>query len=333
MLRDTGLSAEQQRMIGTIRDSAFSLLEIINDILDFSKIEAGKMELEIESVSLLSILEKTIEVLWFNAASKNVFLNILPDLNLPAFIRLDPVRIRQIVLNLVGNAIKFTHSNRQQGLVMLRTECRQSHDNHSEMILEVLDNGVGMTKAQLRQLFEPFTQADSSTTRKYGGTGLGLSITKSFVDLMGGKIEVESQPDAGSTFRLRLPCEAADEYRETELQRYSELNIKLLICIDNIWWPCCTLLNNSNWSISASIPGNLKAAYLNKPAWQNPSCLSATVTKLTNSIAIGGKRGCHVPCYYSMKTRLPLRLKRICGSVCFLVIRSNPRLCLRLWRC
>ncbi len=233
LLRDTGLSAEQQRMIGTIRDSAFSLLEIINDILDFSKIEAGKMELEIESVSLLSILEKTIEVLWFNAASKNVFLNILPDLNLPALIRLDPVRLRQIVLNLVGNAIKFTHSNRQQGLVMLRTECRQSHDNHSEMILEVIDNGVGMTKAQLRQLFEPFTQADSSTTRKYGGTGLGLSITKSFVDLMGGKIEVESQPDAGSTFRLRLPCEAADEYRETELQRYSELNIKLLICIDN----------------------------------------------------------------------------------------------------
>ncbi len=233
LLRDTGLSAEQLRMIGTIRDSAFSLLEIINDILDFSKIEAGKMELEIESVSLLSILEKTIEVLWFNAASKNVFLNILPDLNLPALIRLDPVRLRQIVLNLVGNAIKFTHSNRQQGLVIMRTECRQSHDNHSEMILEVIDNGVGMTKAQLRQLFEPFTQADSSTTRKYGGTGLGLSITKSFVDLMGGKIEVESQPDAGSTFRLRLPCEAADEYRETELQRYSELNIKLLICIDN----------------------------------------------------------------------------------------------------
>ncbi|MCE9786805.1 ATP-binding protein [Shewanella chilikensis] len=233
LLRDTGLSGEQQRMIGTIRDSAFSLLEIINDILDFSKIEAGKMELQIESVSLLPILETTIEVLWFNAASKNVFLNILPDLSLPALIRLDPVRIRQIVLNLVGNAIKFTHSNRQQGLVMLRTECRQSHDNHSEMILEVIDNGVGMTKAQLRQLFEPFTQADSSTTRKYGGTGLGLSITKSFVDLMGGKIEVESEPDAGSTFRIRLPCEAVDDHQETELQRYSELNIKLIICIEN----------------------------------------------------------------------------------------------------
>lgn len=196
---------------------------------------------------------------------------------------------------------------------MLRTECRQSHDNHSEMILEVIDNGVGMTKAQLRQLFEPFTQADSSTTRKYGGTGLGLSITKSFVDLMGGKIEVESQPDAGSTFRLRLPCEAADEYLETELQRYSELNIKLLICIDNKQHLVAVLhlVEQLELEYQCLDSGQLEGSYLNKPAWQNPSCLSATVTKLTNSIAIGGKRGCHVPCYYSMKTRLPLRLKRI----------------------
>ncbi|QSX28520.1 PAS domain S-box protein [Shewanella cyperi] len=233
LLRDTGLSSEQQRMANTIRDSAFSLLEIINDILDFSKIEAGKMELEIEPTSLLSILEKTVEVLWFNAASKNVFLNILPDLSLPREVLLDPVRIRQIVLNLLGNAIKFSHNQHQQGLVMLRTEFRRNHTQEHEVVLEVIDNGVGMTREQMNQLFEPFTQADSSTTRKYGGTGLGLTITKSFIDLMGGKIEVESEPNVGSTFRIRLPCRTADPYGESEQELYQGLNPGLIICIEN----------------------------------------------------------------------------------------------------
>ncbi|WP_087020424.1 PAS domain S-box protein [Thaumasiovibrio subtropicus] len=202
LLGSSSLVAEQQRMVTTIRDSSFSLLEIINDILDFSKIESGQMALEIVDTSLLSIMEKTADALWVNAHNKRVEVYIEHDFSVPATLRLDAIRVRQILMNLLGNAIKFTHSDTAAGLVVISN---QYLSEQQALSISVRDNGVGMTQEQMSKLFRPFTQADSTTTRKYGGTGLGLSITKSFVELMGGQITVESEIHRGSLFTITLP--------------------------------------------------------------------------------------------------------------------------------
>ncbi|AOT08153.1 PAS domain S-box protein [Pseudoalteromonas luteoviolacea] len=205
LLKETQLTSEQNTMISTIRDSSFSLLEIINDILDFSKIESGQMELESTEVNVLNLIEKTLEALWVNANQKGVNLFLLYDYKTPEFIRLDPVRTRQILLNLLGNAVKFSQRDDAIGNVSVGVAY-----NHKACELEIVvkDNGIGMTNEQIGKLFKPFTQADSSTTRKYGGTGLGLSITNSFVNLMGGQIDVESKIGIGSQFSIRIPAEA-----------------------------------------------------------------------------------------------------------------------------
>ncbi|CAM3693550.1 Signal transduction histidine-protein kinase BarA [Vibrio aerogenes CECT 7868] len=204
LLRDTSLTRDQKRMANTVRDSAFSLLEIINDILDFSKIEAGQMALEYTETSLLTLIEKTTEALWVNAGNKGVDIFIYYHFMTPDPLLLDSVRIRQIILNLLGNSIKFTGGNGRPGFVIIHI----SYDAGT-LTLSVEDNGIGMSEAQLGKLFRPFSQADSSTTRKYGGTGLGLSITKSFVDMMGGTIQAESQKGKGSTFTIKVPADAA----------------------------------------------------------------------------------------------------------------------------
>lgn len=202
LLRQTPLNADQKRMATTVRDSSFALLDIINDILDFSKIESGQIEIEWTPNSLLEIMEKTAANLWVNASNKNVDLVLEPDLSIPQSIAIDSLRIRQIILNLTGNAIKFSHYEDKRGLVRL-----VSHFDHTQSLLhiEVSDNGIGISETQLQSLFTPFQQADTSTTRKYGGTGLGLSITKSFVELMGGEVAVRSEVGVGSTFSLTIP--------------------------------------------------------------------------------------------------------------------------------
>lgn len=202
LLRQTPLNVDQKRMATTVRDSSFALLDIINDILDFSKIESGQIEIEWTPSSLLEIMEKTAANLWVNASNKNVDLVLEPDLSIPQSIAIDPLRIRQIILNLTGNAIKFSHYEGKRGLVKL-----VSRFDHAQSLLhiEVSDNGIGISETQLQSLFTPFQQADTSTTRKYGGTGLGLSITKSFVDLMGGEVAVRSKVGVGSTFSLTIP--------------------------------------------------------------------------------------------------------------------------------
>lgn len=213
LLRETQLSDDQQRMATTIRDSAFSLLDIINDILDFSKIEAGKIELELSATSLLSLIERAADSLWAHASSKDVSLFIEPDLRTPSRLMLDPVRLRQVILNLLGNAIKFSQGRRKRGIVIMKTRYQPGPPHQDQVIIEITDNGVGMSQLQQNKLFQPFTQADSSTTRKYGGTGLGLTISKSFIEIMGGQIEVESELDAGTTFRLTLPAKPLNHHR------------------------------------------------------------------------------------------------------------------------
>ncbi|WP_428776133.1 PAS domain S-box protein [Vibrio sp.] len=225
VLSDTPMSNDQQRMMRTIRDSSYSLLQIINDILDFSKIESGQMALEIRPTKLLSLIETTTELLWVNANNKSVELFIDYDLSLPSEIQLDPVRIRQILLNLLGNAIKFTTKGK------VRVTASPGDRGHT-VILSVQDTGIGMSQTQVNKLFRPFSQADSSTTRKYGGTGLGLSITKSFVDMMQGEIEASSQQNIGSTFTVRLPMHPSDN-AFTLASQFDFSALKVLLDIHN----------------------------------------------------------------------------------------------------
>ena len=205
ILRQTSLRSYQLELVELIRESAYSLLDIIDGILDFAKIEAGKLELELGPMSLAQTVETVCDTLNPMAVRKQVDLTCFVDPRLPARIVSDPVRLRQILNNLLGNAIKFSAGQMRPGKVRVRAEL----DSLESVRLAVSDNGVGMAPEVLDKLFSPFTQADSSTTRTYGGTGLGLSICKQLVDLLGGTIGVESAPEQGSVFTVRLPVEVS----------------------------------------------------------------------------------------------------------------------------
>ncbi|MCG9579753.1 response regulator [Vibrio tubiashii] len=205
LLSEGELDSEQRAMVSTIKDSALTLLHIINDILDFSKIEAGQMRLESAPVELQNLLERSLDVLYLQANNKGIDMYLTYDPNLPKVIMSDSVRISQIMLNLVGNAVKFTDSTSEvKGKVWVSASLG-SNGIAPCIDLMVEDNGIGMTEEQQENLFKAFTQADTSTTRLYGGTGLGLSITHSLLDLMGGSINVESQFGVSSRFTLELP--------------------------------------------------------------------------------------------------------------------------------
>ena len=196
LLLDTELSAEQRQFVETIAKSADALLTIINDILDFSKIEANKLELEIVDFNLRALAEDATELMAPAAFAKNVeiALDVRPDI--PTDVSGDPCRLRQVLTNLIGNAIKFTH----EGEVVISAKLQNRTDEFAVVRFEVRDTGIGIPEDIQRRLFTPFTQGDDSTTRQYGGTGLGLSISKSLVNLMGGEIGVTSGAGSGATF-------------------------------------------------------------------------------------------------------------------------------------
>ena len=196
LLLDTDLTPEQRDYAETVRSSGEYLLTIINDILDFSKIEAGKLALEIIDFDLRTTVDETLDLVAKPAADKGVNLACLVHANVPSALRGDPGRLRQILLNLLSNAIKFT----AQGEVVLSLSLAQGGDVAATVRFEVQDSGIGLSPAAQGGLFHSFTQADNSTTRKYGGTGLGLAICKQLTELMGGQIGVESQVGTGSTF-------------------------------------------------------------------------------------------------------------------------------------
>ena len=212
LLRETRLDDDQRQMMRTVRESTFSLLNIINDILDFSKIEAGKLNLEAVPVSVRDIMEGVAETLLPNVGNKDLRLTLFVDPEIPASILGDPVRVRQILFNLAGNAIKFTETRGTEvGAVTVRADRVHRPEEDRVMVrFCVTDTGVGMSADAVSTLFQPFSQAEASTTRRFGGTGLGLSICKNLTDMMNGTIEVTSQPGAGSTFIVTLPF-AADE--------------------------------------------------------------------------------------------------------------------------
>jgi PAS domain S-box-containing protein len=206
LLQQTQLTAEQAEMAQVIGDSATSLLKILDDILDFSKIEAGKLDLESVAVSPLALVEGVAETLASNAQKKKLSLVTFVDPEVPPTILGDPVRIRQVLFNLVGNAIKFTKEGRVAVQVTATGDERDRRTRYA-----VVDTGIGLDAEEKVRLFQPFVQADSSTTRRFGGTGLGLSICRRLVEHMGGAIDVDSEPGKGSTFWFSLPQVAAEE--------------------------------------------------------------------------------------------------------------------------
>ena len=201
LLLDTPLTPEQRDHLDTLRSCADGLLTILNDILDFSKIESGKMEFESCPFDLRDLVEDTAELMAERAFGKHLEFTVWIDHRLPPVVRGDPGRTRQVLSNLLNNAIKFT----QRGEVWLRVEVVPSHDGNLAARCEVSDTGVGITSEAMARIFEPFVQADGSTTRRFGGTGLGLSISRGLVRAMGGEMGVRSDPGKGSTFWFTLP--------------------------------------------------------------------------------------------------------------------------------
>jgi PAS domain S-box-containing protein len=206
LLHETSLSDDQAEMVRTIRESASSLLRIIDDILDFSKIEAGKLTLDSRPVALWTVIEEVRSTLAATARHKGVRLTVSADPGLPEYVVCDDTRLRQVLFNLIGNGIKFSATDRPEaGHVELQVDCVVSEGISTRVRFRIIDNGIGMDPEALAGLFTPFTQAETSTTRRFGGTGLGLSICRRLVDLMGGSIEVESAPDKGTVFSVELP--------------------------------------------------------------------------------------------------------------------------------
>jgi PAS domain S-box-containing protein len=228
---DTPLNAEQREYLDMVKLSADSLLGLLNDILDFSKVEAGKLDIESIDFSLRKLLDETMAAMSVRAHQKGLELAYEIAQSVPDVIQSDPTRLRQILVNLVGNAIKFTPT----GEVAVRVEMQEGDSSKSMLHFEVRDTGIGIPAEKQRSIFEAFTQADNSTTREYGGTGLGLAISSRLVDRMGGRMWLQSEPDKGSTFNFLIrfapgkAAEGAQEPLDTELLQ----DISVLVVDDN----------------------------------------------------------------------------------------------------
>jgi PAS domain S-box-containing protein len=229
----TELQKTQRDYLKNVKKSAYGLLEIINDILDFSRIEAGKLIIDNTLFKLDELVEETIDILTLKAFEKKLEMLYRVDHDIPSQLLGDPVRIRQIIVNLLGNAIKFT----REGEIYVSIQKLGDpylHDGKKflNFTIQVKDTGIGIPRDKLQKIFESFTQADNSTTRKYGGTGLGLAISKSLAELMHGTLTVESEAGKGSLFSLCLPLEVANDQPEIQLQPKPMLK-KVLVVDDN----------------------------------------------------------------------------------------------------
>ncbi|HEY6392226.1 MAG TPA: response regulator, partial [Bryobacteraceae bacterium] len=207
LLLDTELNSEQREYADTVRKSGEALLMVINDILDFSKIESGKLSIESFSFDLRLVIEEVAEMLAPRAEEKVLDIVLQYPPGVPSHFIGDAGRIRQVVTNLVGNAVKFT----QKGHVLIAVECAGQDNQVANMHVSVSDTGIGISEDKIDSLFQKFTQADTSTTRRYGGTGLGLAISKQLIQLMGGSIGVKSKAGEGSTFWFTLPMPLDDQ--------------------------------------------------------------------------------------------------------------------------
>jgi signal transduction histidine kinase/ActR/RegA family two-component response regulator len=203
VLEDERLKKDEQVVssLETIRRNGEHLLNIINDILDLSKIEAGKLEVNLSRFDLSTCLSEVIELFQVRAKSKNITLSLEADTPVPEYIESDLLRIRQILMNLIGNAIKFTET----GGIQMRVIYQPVYSHGGDLCIKVIDTGIGIKTEELQNLFKPFVQSDSSMNRRFGGTGLGLTISKHFAEMLNGSIEVDSEFQKGSQFTLHLP--------------------------------------------------------------------------------------------------------------------------------
>jgi PAS domain S-box-containing protein len=235
LLSQSKLDEDQKQMVTTVKESAFSLLTIINDILDFSKIESGKLEIENIPISIRDALEGVADTLRANANKKKLRFLLYIDPQIPNWVNGDQVRIRQILFNLSGNAIKFTENTEQRrGQIMIRAVIKSASGSDAKLRFEIVDNGIGLSKEGIARLFQPFSQAETSTTRRFGGTGLGLSICKRLTELMHAEIGVDSEEGNGSTFWVELPFEEAKHQKEiTEKHSLDGLRVLLIAKSDH----------------------------------------------------------------------------------------------------
>lgn len=243
LLLQTKLEDDQRVQAQAIKSSGEALLNLLNDILDFSKIEAGKMVLEQINFDLHELIREVSEIWSHQFSAKGLTYSASVDADVPKYIRTDPTRLRQILFNLISNALKFTH----EGEVTLRVESRSASGNDHELQFDVRDTGIGIPLDRAQGLFEKFTQADGSTTREFGGTGLGLAISRQLVDMMGGNIEVIDNDGPGSLFRFTIACKEVDgavasndpgrhplsEYTHESLALQSKRCLRILIAEDN----------------------------------------------------------------------------------------------------
>jgi signal transduction histidine kinase/PleD family two-component response regulator len=196
LLKSTPLSDVQEQYVKNANISGHTLLGIINDILDFSKIEAGMLELDFHKTDIIELFGNSVDIVKYSAGKKNLEVLLDIDSTIPRFAEVDAVRLKQILANLIGNAVKFT----EKGEVELKVQYERTEENKGKFKIAVRDTGIGITKEQQSRLFKSFSQADNSTTRKFGGTGLGLIISELIVKKMGGSIKIESTPGIGSVF-------------------------------------------------------------------------------------------------------------------------------------
>jgi len=229
LLRNTKLLPEQQDMANTASYSAESLLSLLNDILDYSKIESGRIEIEEIEFDIIHLVEDIANLFAPKTEEKGVEIIVKTCNDLPPLIYSDPTRLRQVIMNLTGNAVKFTES----GEIVLAIENIACHDDHYQLKFSIKDTGIGIAKASQSKVFELFKQADGGMTRKYGGTGLGLSISKHLIQLLGGDIQLDSELNKGSTFSFVLSVRAKHSQTSSEQKHALLQGTKVLIVDDN----------------------------------------------------------------------------------------------------
>jgi PAS domain S-box-containing protein len=257
LLLDTDLNGEQRQYAEIVRSSCESLLGLINDILDFSKIEAKKLDLEILDFDLLNLLDDFIVTLAVRAHEKGLELLCAADLDIPTLLQGDPGRLRQILTNLAGNAIKFTH----HGEIAVRVKLIENNEDNVFLRFAVQDTGIGISKENLGLIFSDFTQADASIARQYGGTGLGLTISKQLSELMGGEVGVESEVGKGSEFWFTARLGKQPDGVQVEMLPHSDFsNVRALIVDDNATNRQILLTQLTSWGMQpADAPDGIGA--------------------------------------------------------------------------
>lgn len=222
LLKETPLEKTQLEYVSTVNQSADILLEVVNDILDFSKIETGKLDLEYKKTDLFELASQIIDIIRFDSKQKGIQLEFNIDKNVPQFVSIDPLRIKQVLLNLLSNAVKFT----DKGKVELNIQLAYITEGIANVKFMVIDSGIGIKKDNHQKIFEPFSQEDNSTTRKYGGTGLGLSISNNILKLMGSKLELDSNYRKGSTFYFDLNLDFFDDTMDVSIVDIEEIEVE-----------------------------------------------------------------------------------------------------------